>query len=36
MIALLGAWALEAGAPAEAELDAAASLEDSGLLGAIR
>jgi N6-L-threonylcarbamoyladenine synthase len=31
MIALLGAWALEGGTAADAELDAVASLEDSGL-----
>ena len=31
MIALLGAWALESGAPSDPELDAAASLEESGL-----
>ena len=31
MIALVGAWALESGQPADPELDAAASLEDSGL-----
>jgi N6-L-threonylcarbamoyladenine synthase len=33
MIALLGAWALESGAPLDPELDAAASLEESGLAG---
>jgi hypothetical protein len=31
MIALVGSWQLEAGTHCEAELDAVASLEESGL-----
>ncbi len=33
MIALVGAWRLEAGAPGEPKLDAAASLEETSLAG---
>jgi hypothetical protein len=32
MVALLGAWALTRGATSDPELDATASLEESGLL----